>query len=301
MYARPSLPHPIPYQGSKRQIADRILGVVGTRRFAALYEPFVGSGAITIAAAARDLADRFVVSDTLTPLVGIWQSIIDRPRELAAEYEVVWSDQFDGDSIGHFNVVRAQFNERHDPAKLLYLLARCVKNAPRFNSEGAFNQSPDKRRHGMRPAKMRREIEGVSALLRRRTSVRRAEFEDALADATAADLVYLDPPWHGTSTGRDKRYHEGLDRERLISALGDLNRRGVPFLLSYDGRHGTKTYGDPLPESLRATRLEIFAGRSSQATLLGRKDQTVESLYASEGLLDGRGIPEQLDFLAIAS
>jgi len=293
------LPHPIPYQGSKRLLAERILSVVADQKFDVLYEPFVGSGAIAIAGAARGIADRYELSDTLAPLVEIWRAIIDHPAELAHGYEEIWQAQFD--SLDHFNDVRAEFNARHDPAKLLYLLARCVKNAPRFNGDGEFNQSPDKRRHGMRPAKMRREIEGVSALLRGQTCASITPFERALGSATSSDLVYLDPPWEGTSTGRDKRYHEGLDRDRLIDALNDLNQRGVPFLLSYDGRHGDKTYGEPLPESLRALRLELPAGRSSQATLLGRSEETVESLYVSEGLADlGALEPAQLDLFASA-
>lgn len=295
------LPHPIPYQGSKRLLSDRILAVVGDRRFDVLYEPFAGSGAITIAAAARGLADRYQLSDTLAPLVEIWRAIVARPAQLADDYAAIWTAQLEGDSIAHFNVVRDEFNERHDPARLLYLLARCVKNAPRFNGGGAFNQSPDKRRHGMRPAKMRREIEGASALLRGRASVDVLSFEQALATATPSDLVYLDPPWQGTSTGRDRRYHEGLDRERLVEALEELNRRGIPFLLSYDGRHGTKTYGDPLPSTLRTVRLELPAGRSAQATLLGRTDRTVESLYVSEALVDAHAPePAQLDLFAAA-
>lgn len=280
------LPHPIPYQGSKRLLANRILGVVGERTFDVLYEPFAGSGAITISGAARRIARRYELSDTLTPLVEIWQAIFERPTWLADEYERVWAAQFDGDPIEHFNRVRNEYNEHPDAAKLLYLFARCVKNAPRFNVDGAFNQSADKRRHGMRASKMRQEIAGVSQLLRGRARASVMPFEQALAGATAGDLVYLDPPWQGTSTGRDRRYHEGLDRERLVTALTDLNKRSIPFLLSYDGRHGTKTYGAPLPNAL-AVRLELPAGRSAQATLLGRNEQTVESLYVSEELLDG--------------
>ena len=280
------LPHPIPYQGSKRLLAERILGVVADRRFAVLYEPFAGSGAITIAAAARRLADRYRLSDTLGPLVGIWQAILNEPEALADAYECLWTEQLNGDGIAHFNRVRDEFNAGAvGPELLLYLLARCVKNSPRFNKDGAFNQSPDKRRRGMRPSKMRQGISGVSALLRDRAVVVTEPFEKALATATARDLVYLDPPWQGTSTGRDRRYHEGLDRARLVAALDGLSRRGVPVLLSYDGRCGEKKYGTPLPDGLGLVRLELHAGRSSQATLLGRVDETFESLYVTESLL----------------
>ncbi len=52
---RAPTPHPIPYQGSKRRLAAAILAHApsGVRR---LIEPFAGSAAISLAAAARDLA-----------------------------------------------------------------------------------------------------------------------------------------------------------------------------------------------------------------------------------------------------
>ena len=45
-----NLPHPIPYQGSKRLLAGSILGVLVGRRVRRLYEPFAGSGTTIIAA-----------------------------------------------------------------------------------------------------------------------------------------------------------------------------------------------------------------------------------------------------------
>ena len=53
----------------------------------------------------------------------------------------------------------------------LYLLARCIKGAVRYNNEGMFNQSPDKRRLGTRPETMRQNIMAVSLLLRGKTVV----------------------------------------------------------------------------------------------------------------------------------
>ena len=143
----------------------------------------------------------------------------------------------------------------------------------------------------MHPRRMWREVLGASAVLRGRATARCLEVEAALADAGPRDLVYLDPPYEGTSTGRDGRYHQGFDRVRLIALLGALDRRGVPFLLSYDGRSGGKTYGQPLPEGLGLVRLDLRAGRSSQATLLGRALETVESLYVSRALLPVTEVP----------
>lgn len=275
------LPHPIPYQGSKRLLAGRILDVLGDRRFARLFEPFAGSAAVTIAARERGIARDFVLGDSLSSLVALWRRIIEEPEAIVSDYEQIWLAQLTMDRRRHYARVRRAFNRDADPAKLLYLLARCVKSAPRFNAAGEFNQSADHRRLGTHPEKMRREITAASELLRGATTTTAGDFTRTLAEATPRDLVYLDPPWHGTSTGRDKRYHQPLGRERLISALRELNARGISWLLSYDGRHGEHAYAPPLPDDLGAARLELLAGRSSQATLHGRSTLTVESLYVS--------------------
>ncbi|ALG66603.1 hypothetical protein [Beggiatoa leptomitoformis] len=56
--------------------------------------------------------------------------------------------------------------------------------------------------------------------------------------------------------------------------------------MSFDGRTGHKTYGSPLPEHLNLKKIEIYAGRSSQATLLNREEFTYEVIYLSPALLE---------------
>jgi DNA adenine methylase len=280
----PPLPHPIPYQGSKRLLAGAILGVVGARRFEVLYEPFAGSAAITLAAASRGLADRFVVGDSLAPLVTLWSEIIDRPATTAAAYRATLKGQTAEGGAAHFARVRAEFNRDGEPVKLLYLLARCVKNAPRFGRDGTFNQSADHRRAGMRPERMAAHIAGASALLGGRTTTLSGDVATCLATAGPGDLVYLDPPWQGTTEGADSRYHQGFARARLEALLADLNARAIPWVLSYDGRSGARTYGDALPGDLWGDHLELHAGRSAQSTLAGRAERTIESLYLAPGL-----------------
>lgn len=282
---RARLPHPIPYQGSKRMLAPQILATLAGRRFQTFYEPFAGSAAMTIAATHMKLANEYVLSDSLQPLMHIWGQILRNPYQLATAYERLWYEQLERDEQYYFQI-REQFNRSRDAASLLYLFARCVKNAPRFNQQGEFNQSHDRRRLGMHPDKMRLEILGASVHLSGRTHVTCADFETVVAQATQADIVYMDPPYEGTTSGANKRYHQGLQRERLIAVLANLNSRNVPFLLSYDGQCGNKVYGSALPASLCLTRLELHAGRSSQATLNGRTDVTVESLYVSHNLLE---------------
>jgi DNA adenine methylase len=272
-----TIPHPIPYQGSKRRLAASILRHLPDR-VAVMYEPFAGSAAVTLAAAARRAAERFVLADKLEPLVELWRQMIADPETTAARYERLWRGQA-ADPRGHYTRVRERFNRTGQPELLLYLLARCVKNAVRFNARGEFNQSADHRRRGVRPDRMRAEITAASALLAGRCEVVRADYADVVDDAGPGDFVYLDPPYQGVSSGPDSRYVEQLDFDRFVAVLGRLRRRRVPFAVSFDGFCGDRVYGRPLPGVLGLRRELLAAGLSSQATLSGRRANTVESLY----------------------
>lgn len=214
------LPHPIPYQGSKRSLAP-VIGRYLPRNMRRFYEPFAGSAAMSIYAAHHKLAERFVISDSLGPMVDLLRLIVNEPNKTAAKYRAVWQGQQTSD-LTYFNTVRARYNSDREP------------------------------------------------------------------DATAADFVYMDPPYLGTSVGRDKRYHEQLGSDQIIEGLAALRSRNIRFALSYDGMTGDKEYGPPLPDSLGLTRLLLHAGISSQATLSGRKQETIESLYVTPGLAEAR-------------
>lgn len=273
---------PIPYQGSKRNIASQIM--CHAPKFSGrLIEPFAGSAAITIYAAHHRIAGNFLINDSYKPLVDLWKRIIEAPEECSSQYKKIWRLQIDSPNE-HYLKIREEFNSDNDPIKFLFLVARCAKNAVRFNSSGKFNQSADKRRLGRRPNEMRLHILSTSILLKKKTQFMNKDYEDILELATPNDLIYMDPPYQGTSTGRNPRYHQGLDFDRFIANLQKLNQRGVPFILSFDGQLGEKKYGQPLPKFLNLHHIPIHAGRSAQATLNGKTDMTIESLYLSPHL-----------------
>lgn len=280
---------PIPYQGSKRALAPVILEHA-PKKVDVLYEPFAGSAALTLLAASRGMADHYVLGDSLKDIIAIWDAIIHDPTHAADRYETLWHGQGSANH-DYFNLVRSEYNRSRDPIQLLYLIARCVKNAVRYNKKGDFSQSVDKRRLGMSPAKMRANIHAASALLRGKVTLFAGDFKTCIQAATSRDLVYMDPPYQGTTYGRDKRYFEQLERDDLANALRGLNGRKVPFLLSYDGMLGEVEYGQSLPKDIQARRIFLNAGRSSQATLNGRESITVESLYISRHL-SRRELPE---------
>jgi len=277
-----SVPHPIPYQGSKRRLAPAILSLVPDLGYTRLVEPFAGSAAVTLAAASQRRFRSFLLGDALEPLARLWENILQDPASIAKGYELLWNRE-QAIPIGGFYEIRAEFNLDRDPAKLLYLLARCVKNAVRFNPAGEFNQSPDKRRRGTNPRAMEAELLAAHRVLQGKCRVVHSDFAQLFEQARPGDFFYLDPPYQGTSDGRDQRYVAGLSRERMIEGLAVLNRKRIPFILSYDGSCGGRSYGEPLPGEV-AHRILLDVGRSSQATLNGREETTIESLYISHDL-----------------
>jgi len=281
------VPQPFQYQGSKRALAATILQYL-PQQIQRVVEPFAGSGAFSIACAARSRAKEFWLNDYNKPLAELVGLIINQPESVADFYRATWRSE-DEDALEHYYRIREDFNRTNDPRLLLYLLARCVKGSVRYNSEGLFNQSPDKRRLGTRPETMRENVIVVSMLMRGKTIVTAQDYRDVLENCRDSDVIYMDPPYQGVCGERDSRYLSGISFDDFVVALDRLNARGVRYIISYDGRLGEQTYGEPLPDYLGLTLVEIEAGRSSQATLLGREDVTFESLYLSHPLSEEVG------------
>jgi DNA adenine methylase len=277
------LPHPIPYQGSKRNLADQIL-LFFPKEFDRLIEPFAGSAAISIASSYFFKANKFVINDINAPLAELWKNIINNPATMIKSYHEIWHGQH-GNQEEYYYEIRDKFNETQEPEYLLFLLAKCVKAAVRYNAQGNFNQSPDKRRLGRNPQMMRNDILHVSELLKGKTEVHSKDYSKILDMANSSDLVYMDPPYQGTGLNGGFNYAGNIEFDYFVTSLFELNHRNVPYILSYDGRTGDKTFGLPLPENLNLAKIELNAGRSSQATLLSRNEITYEALYFSPALL----------------
>ncbi len=277
-------PQPIPYQGSKRALAPLILRYFpsfSTR----IVEPFAGSGAISVASALRNKAERYWLNDLNKPLISLIQEIVENPEIISSKYAKIWNKQL-GKEREYYKEVRARFNKSNKPEDFLFILARCVKGAVRYNSNGEFNQSPDNRRKGKRPSNMEKEIFQLSNLLKNRTVFSSHDFKDVLSSVNVEDLVYMDPPYQGTSNKKDSRYLAGLKFHDFVESLNQLNDNQISYIISYDGKLGNKSYGDVLPEFLNLNQILIEVGRSTTATLLGSDEITYESLYLSPALMN---------------
>ncbi len=279
-----AIPHPFPYQGSKRKIAKQILSFFPKYKIN-LIEPFAGSAAISIAAAYFDKSVDFIINDKNQSIIFLWESILNNPKELASKYRKLWRQQ-SGNERAFYDEVRHAYNKYRQPEQFLYLLARCVKASVRYNNVGEFNQSPDNRRIGMEPDTMERNLFAASFIFsKKHVKLFSKDYRDILNMANKDAIVYMDPPYQGVCNNRDPRYIQGVEFDDFMRALIDLNSRNIPFILSYDGKTGEKTYGREIPEILHLKQIFINAGPSTQATLLGRNETTLEYLYLSPALL----------------
>ncbi len=293
-------PHLVQYQGSKRIIAPEIIKYF-PQTFDRLIEPFSGTCAVSILTAIEKKCDQFWINDINEPLINLMQECINNPEGLVAAYSDIWKAQFceGNNNVDYFYKIRDEFNHGFDdPARMLFLLARVVKGAVRYNSNGELNQSCDKRRSGTKPKLIENNAYSISNLLKGKIEFSSMDYKKVLAKAKPGDIVYMDPPYQGTSQSdnkRDNRYIQGVNFEEFVEELKKLNDRGIDYIVSYDGKTGDKVIGKSLPDWLELTHIYINAGVSAQGTLNGKKEITYESLYVSKNLSCKREEYEQIE------
>ncbi len=210
-------------------------------------------------------ATQAVAADILEELVSLWRALQARPDDVVAHYRRHWSDrQARGGVV--FDEVRTRFNAEKDPLDLLFLSRTCVNGLIRFNRAGGFNNTLHHTRPGIHPdrfapivAAWSRSLEGVR--------FEHADFRETLADAGPQDAVFLDPPYRGNRG----RYRPGdFEPDALLATLEDLNRRGVPWMLTWDGRSGERSFDGGVPEELYRHREPLPTGNAPFPRLIAR-------------------------------
>jgi DNA adenine methylase len=160
-----------------------------------------------------------------------WQVVLERPDQLharLAEYALKDSEIF------YYEVRAQRFDDPVErAAHLIYLNRTAWNGLYRVNRGGEFNVPWGARRF-VPPT-----LEALQAVARelRGVKVVAADFRESLARARGGDFVYLDPPYLKVSdtskfNGYTKRRFRREDLAELATALDDLAKRGVQWLLS---------------------------------------------------------------------
>ena len=279
----PTIPSLIKWSGSKRSQAKSIASEIPT--FDRYIEPFLGSGAVLYLAAHPGA----IANDIYTPLIDLWKLVRDHPGDLVKVYTAEWwrlyneLDNVDISTITRgngipkvFYEVRDRFNQHQSPSDLNFLMRSCVNGIVRFNDKGEFNNSFHLSRRGMEPkrfssivAAWHKTIQGVE--------FKSVDYKEILSDAKRGDFVYLDPPYAGTTA---QRYSKRLIPNELFHELERLNKRGVLWAMSYDGKRGDLDFTHNVPSSLYERRLYLASGNSAvKKVLSGPVELVEETLY----------------------
>ena len=280
--AKRPIPSLIKWTGSKRGQAPAIVELLP--EYQRYIEPFLGGGAVLFLAARSGA----LASDVYEPLIQLWKLVQDDPDALVSNYANQWSTlQQELDSLDasqrtkrsgipeYYYAVRSRFNETHNPLDLNFLMRTCVNGIVRFNNAGAFNNSFHLSRRGMSPDRFEKVV-GTWQDVVHDVTFTCQDYELALEEATADDFVYLDPPY----AGNQQRYVENLDLARFFNALDRLNRHGVRWALSFDGRRGENDLTHAVPPELFQRRLVLASGNSAVHKVLnGPLEEVHESLY----------------------
>ena len=272
----------IKWTGSKRSQASAIAALMPPHQ--RYIELFLGGGSVLYLAAAPGA----VASDAYAPLIALWRLLQTEPERVVENYSRQWAIlnhelnriaarglQSTKGVPEYYYTVRDRFNENGDPLDLNFLTRTCVNGIIRFNDRGEFNNSFHLSRRGMTPGRFQQAVETWHPVLQAVAFVCQ-DYTETLAATVAGDFVYLDPPY----AGNRQRYTQDLDPAALFHHLETLNRKGVKWALSFDGKRGCRDLTQPVPESLFARRLFLSSGNSPVNKVLnGPVEPVQESLY----------------------
>ncbi|KXK57860.1 MAG: DNA adenine methylase [Chlorobi bacterium] len=242
--------------GNKQRFAHEIIGYFPPR-FGRYMEPFLGSGGVLGTLAPTSA----IGSDTLKPLIEIWQTLSSSPETLKRWYQERWLQMSKGDKSTVFEKIKAAYNALPNGADLLFLSRTCYGGVIRFRQHDGYISTPCGVHAPISPTSFAARVD----LWHRRTQHTEfvhADFEEVMSSAKFGDLIYCDPPY---SHSQSILYGaQQFDLARLITAIESCKRRGVFVVLSIDGtkRSGGLLCDVPLPDGLFEQEALVNCGRS---------------------------------------
>ncbi len=259
----------IKWSGSKSSQADKIIKNLPPS-FNTYHEPFVGGGSMLYAIEPK----KAYAYDICEPLIHFWKLVKENPEKIIKSYQKNWTKL---QKIGHeyYYEVRDSFNRNQSGEELLFLSRTCVNGLIRFNKKGEFNNSFHHTRKGINPKTLEAIIIDWNTKVRN-TSFTHGDYEKSLKYIKKGDLVYLDPPYFNTKG----RYFGGIDQDRFLLYIKNLNEVGAYVIMSFDGQRGDNVYNyNKNIDEVFKRKLLLKSGLSSFRKVIDKKNEDVyESL-----------------------
>ncbi len=259
----------IKWSGSKRSQSLQIVSHF-PQKINTYFEPFLGGGSVLGTLS----PSKAVCGDICAPLIDIWNIAKTNPEFLSKEYEKRWL-QLQREGYLYYYKTRELFNKKQNPLDLLFISRTCVNGLIRFNRDGDFNNSFHHSRKGIQPVKFKKIVYNWSKIINNCKFLTK-DYRGLTKRADKRDFIYLDPPYLNTRG----RYFGGIDFEKFLNYLEELNKRNIKFALSFDGKRGNKSFIAKIPKSIYKRHLLLHSGNASFNKLQNNKIESVyESLY----------------------
>lgn len=243
--------------GNKQRMAPQIISLF-PGRWETYHEPFLGSGGVLGTLA----PEQGVGSDVLAPLMEIWRWLRDDPDRLIASY-ARYRDQIEDEETKKQVYAKAlvEFNERPSGEQLVFLCRTCYGGIIRFRQADGGMSTPC---GAHKPVSSESFAERVRAWRPRvlGTNFYCRDFRETLAEASAGDVVYCDPPY---SDSQKILYGaQAFNLHDLIACIDDAKGRGVRVLMSIDGTKKTGLHEvlHDFPDGLFQNEAAITVGRA---------------------------------------
>lgn len=242
--------------GNKQRFAHEIIDYFPSD-IKTYYEPFLGSGAVL----GTLTPTRAIASDTLSPLIEIWQTLSKEPETLKDWYSSRWNQLISGDKKEVYEEIKASYNKNPNGADLLFLTRSCYGGVVRFRKSDAYMSTPCGVHDPITPQSFATRVD-IWASRTQGTRFINSDFEEIMETSQAGDLIYCDPPYSDTQSILYGAQEFIL--ERLFEAIDRCKSRGVKVVLSIDGskKTGKKVLSIPYPKNLFANEAYINCGRS---------------------------------------
>lgn len=263
--------------GNKQRFAHEIIAYFPST-YSVYYEPFLGSGAVL----GTLNPHRAVASDSMKPLMDIWQTLHSSPETLVAWYQERWQLYHQHHRQAGYELIKANFNAAPNGADLLFLARACYGGVVRFRKDG-YMSTPC----GIHMPISSEAFAKRAAVWHKRTQgaeFRHADFEKVMSEAQAGDLIYCDPPYHDTQAILYGAQRFSL--ARLFEVIAECKQRGVYVALSLDGskKTGKKNLRLPIPAGLFEREALVNCGRS-MLRRFQMEGQTLENEVVADRLL----------------
>lgn len=239
------------WAGGKQALADRLVRFFPDR-FQTYYEPFIGGASVLLSLQ----PEKAVIGDLNGWLLDTYNAIRTDHAAVAKYLDGMVNTKEEFERIRTIQPDTLDLFRR--AAHLIYLNKTCFRGLFRVNRKGQFNVpygAYDRRLYD--PDNLVTVARCLS-----RVEIRFTDFELCLADVTADDFVYMDPPYYKQGGYSDfDRYTKWKFREndhiRLASVCGELDDRGIRWAVSNSDTPFVRTLFDGYTSHTIPNRREI--------------------------------------------